>query len=76
MFRIPRSRLWPPTVDLSTVRETLLYMHDDMKRVPGLGEVASAIAATLAEIEKVEREMPATPRSPIAARFMPSWNRS
>ncbi len=36
MFRISRTRPWPPTIDLSTVRETLMYMRDDARAVPGL----------------------------------------
>ncbi|MEQ1710306.1 MAG: hypothetical protein ABL908_02775 [Hyphomicrobium sp.] len=76
MFRIPRSQPWPPAIDLSTVRETLLYMHDDMKRVPGLEGVASALAATLDEITTAEKQaQKARPAhlSPMAARFMPLW---
>lgn len=76
MFRIPRSQPWPPAIDLATVRETLLYMHDDMKRVPGLEAVAAALEATLSEIETAERTANRTRRaelSPMAARFMPVW---
>lgn len=76
MFRIPRSQPWPPAIDLGTVRETLLYMHDDMKRVPGLEAVAAALKSTLAEIETAERQANQSRRadlSPIAAKFMPVW---
>ncbi len=76
MFRIPRSQPWPPAIDLATVRETLLYMHDDMKRVPGLESVAEALQTALAEIETAERQANQTRRtqlSPIAAKFMPVW---
>lgn len=73
MFRIPRSHPWPPSIDLSTVRETLLYMHDDLKRVPGLEGVASAIANTLQEIEAAEKQPAALPPGPATAHFMPVW---
>jgi hypothetical protein len=73
MFRIPRSHPWPPAIDLSTVRETLLYMHDDMKRVPGLENVAGALANTLAEIEAAEQRQPPLTKATVAARFMPVW---
>lgn len=76
MFRISRSEPWPPAIDLSTVRETLVYMHDDMKRVPGLEGVAAAIATTLDEITAAESKSKAVPRSPISARFMPIWQKS
>ena len=73
MFRISRSQPWPPTIDLATVRETLVYMHDDMKRVPGLEGVAAAMASTLREIDAAERTREPAPLSPTAARFMPVW---
>lgn len=76
MFRTPRTPPCPPAIDLATVRETLHYMHDDMKRVPGLEAVAAAMQTTLAEIEMVERQ--ANQSRPAAhpandATFMPMW---
>lgn len=72
MFRIPRDKSWPPEVDLTTVRETLAYMQDDMQRVPGLEKVAAAMAATLAEIDAVKpAPRPLASNSPFAARFLP-----
>lgn len=74
MFRITRSQPWPPTIDLATVRETLVYMHDDMKRVPGLEAVAAALATTLDEIAAAEKQTGRPAHlSPMAARFMPLW---
>lgn len=70
MFRIPRSRPWPPQIDLSTVRETLAYMQDDMERVPELKNVAAALRATVAEIDRVKPK-PMVGNSPFAARFLP-----
>ena len=70
MFRIPRSRPWPPQIDLSTVRETLAYMQDDMERVPELKGVAAALKATMAEIDRVKPK-PTIANSPFAARFLP-----
>ncbi len=72
MYRIPRANPWPPTLDLSTVRETMAYMHDDMKRVPGLEKAARAIADAIKEIDKAEKAS-AKPvsYSPIAAKFLP-----
>ncbi len=70
MFRIPRHNPWPPVVDLSTVRDTLSYMKDDMERVPGLERVAAALKEALAEIDRAKPPT-AVPLSPIAARFLP-----
>jgi hypothetical protein len=44
-----------PSIDLETVRETLLYMQDDMRRTPGLAAVRRAIEAAIAEIDAAER---------------------
>lgn len=63
---------WPPAIDLDTVRDTLLYMHDDMKRVPGLEKVAQAIESTLSEIEAAQRSAKPVRHAPIMARFLPS----
>lgn len=51
MFKIPRKQPWPPTLDLTTIRETLSYMHGDMKRVPALTKAAEALEAALREID-------------------------
>ncbi len=72
MFRIPRDRPWPPAIDLRTVRETLVYMRDDMGRVPGLEQASEALDTAIAEIDKAQAST--TPRARIAptmARFLP-----
>ena len=74
VFRIPRSNPWPPAIDLTTVRETLIYMKDDMRRVPALEGVAAALETALKEIDKAERTQKKVPLSPIAARFLPLRN--
>lgn len=72
MYRIPRSNPWPPTMDLTTVRETMHYMHDDMKRVPGLEKATRAVNEAIKEIELAERAAHRKQNlSPIAAKFMP-----
>lgn len=73
MFRIPRDKPWPPAIDLTTVRDTLAYMQDDMARVPGLEKVADALARTLDEIDAVKpsKLRPLATDSPFAARFLP-----
>ena len=74
VFRIPRSNPWPPTIDLATVRETLMYIQDDMRRVPALAGVAAALETTLVEIGKAERSQKKVPLSPISSRFLPARN--
>ena len=72
MYRIPRSNPWPPTMDLATVRETMRYMHDDIKRIPGLEKAAHAVNQAIKEIDLAERAATRQQRlSPIAAKFLP-----
>lgn len=71
MFRISRKSPWPPSIDLSTVRETLRYIEDDARRVPGLERVAAAITATIKEIEDAERKVKPVALKPMTARFLP-----
>ena len=61
-----------PAIDLATVRETLLYMKDDTRRVPDLARVTAALETAIREIEKVEPAADAARRPALAARFMPS----
>ncbi len=72
MFRISRNRLYPPTIDLSTVRETLTYMRDDAKLVPGLEDVAASLDQALETVEAAESRMKPVSYSPIASRFLPA----
>lgn len=71
MFRIPRSKPWPPQIDLSTVRETLAYMHDDMCRVPGMEKLRDALGQAIKEAEAAERRAPPLVAGPFAAKFLP-----
>jgi hypothetical protein len=54
MFRISRTRCWPPAIDLSTVRKTVAYMQGDMARVPGLEKIAAALDVAIKEIDAVD----------------------
>lgn len=71
MFRISRARPWPPQIDLTTVRETLAYMHDDMCRVAGLEKLRDALAVAIEEAAAAERAAPPPVRGEFAARFLP-----
>ena len=73
MFKIPRSPSWPPHIDLSTARQTIAYIHDDMARVDGMEGVAKALEAALNELEAVEaKAKPPIQLTPITAKFMPT----
>lgn len=71
VFHIPRSRPWPPQIDLATLRETLAYMHDDMCRVPGLEKLRDALGSAIKEAEAAERRQPPLVEGPLAAKFLP-----
>ena len=72
MFRISRHRPWPPSIDLSTVRETLIYMRDDARSVPGLENVATALEAAIDEIDSAQEKLAPTGLTPITSRFLPA----
>jgi len=61
-----------PLIDLDTIRETLLYIRDDVQRVPGLEAAAEHLTAALDEITAAERRRLAPVSSSIIeARFVP-----
>jgi len=58
VFKIDRSSPWPPDIDLATIRGTLRYMEDDMRRVPQLKAIAAALEDAIREIDKAEAKSP------------------
>jgi hypothetical protein len=56
VFKISRAKPYPPTLDLTTVRVTLGYMHDDMKRIAGLERLAASLETAIAEVSAAERQ--------------------
>lgn len=72
MFRSIRARELPQHIDLSTVRETLQYIHDDMRRAAGLEKLSAALAEAIREAEAAEALLPSPVDDPvITARFVP-----
>ena len=73
MFKISRNRAWPPSIDLTTVRQTVQYMQGDLARVPGLEKISAALEAALNEIDAVQtRPSVANLNDPVLrARFLP-----
>ena len=59
-------------LDLSTVRELLAYMHDDLRRTPGLERAAAALDTALAEIERAERNLPSSAGWTAHTRLLPA----
>ncbi len=72
MFRISRHRPWPPVIDLATVRETLVYMRDDARAVPGLEQVAQSLDDAISKVDAAEAKLQPVSLSPIASRFLPA----
>jgi hypothetical protein len=75
VYRISRTRPWPPSIDLSTVRETLTYMRDDARSIPGLEQVAAALDTALSEVDAAERRLQPVSYSPTMSRFLPAWSK-
>ena len=72
VFRSSRRPPRPQAIDLSTIRETVSYMHDDAVRTPGCERLAIAFGAVLREIDAAERQRLASPVGEIiSARFIP-----
>jgi hypothetical protein len=71
MFRTQKTPAWPPAIDLATIRETLIYIESDLKRVPGLEAAASALKSACTDIETIEK----TRNEPRMARFVPFASR-
>ena len=67
-----------PVIDLATVRETLVYMRDDMKRHEALGKAAGALDTAIREIDRSlaiasYRPVNDESRKVLTADFMPRW---
>lgn len=73
MFKLlDRSRA-RPSVDLETIRETLLYIESDCRENAGLERVAAALSEALEEIERLEAmNGPKHKAEPFYAHFVPA----
>jgi len=64
-----------PLIDLGTVRETLVYIRDDLRRVVGLEGAADLLSSAIAEVEVADRRrLTPLPRSLVDAQ--PLWRRA
>lgn len=71
MFR-PHLPANDSSVDLATVRETILYMYGDVEGVPGMEGIARSLAKAISEIDMHgQHAATANQNEPTAARFFP-----
>jgi hypothetical protein len=68
MVRQPRR----PLLDIDTLRETLIYMRDDLKRVPGYESTADALTVALQELDAAELRKQPIAIDILRARFLPA----
>ena len=73
MFKLlDRSRA-KPSVDLETIRETLLYIESDCRENAGLERIAAALSEALEEIERIGAlNGPKHKAEPFYAHFVPA----
>jgi hypothetical protein len=55
VFKLSRPNVWPPLMDLSSVRRNLTPIKDNLEQVPALAKAASALETVIAELEAAER---------------------
>lgn len=73
MFESFQRRRRVVKVDLTGVRDTLLYMQSDAAQTPGLERLSETLSEAIAEINRIETVTPASDtQSIIAARFLPA----
>jgi predicted regulator of amino acid metabolism with ACT domain len=65
-----KQRTVSATLDLDTVRETLAYIRDDLQRVSGLENAASALSLAVIEIDRAHRANHPIAQSIIHSRFL------
>jgi len=73
VFRIDRKHPFPPDIHLATVRGTLRYIEDDMRRVPAFERIAAALQDAIREIDAAEAKSPPRLTDGVVthARFVP-----
>ncbi len=75
MFAVARHPQNNVSIDLESVRDTLLYIESDLTRLPEFARLAGSIREALAEIARLEAEavpfekQPVTPAHFVPARF-------
>lgn len=73
MFDYPLRRPARPKVDLTSVRDTLLYLQSDAAQTPGMERLSEALAEAIAEINRIETLNPhSETREIMSSRFLPA----
>lgn len=72
MFSSFQRRRAGQKIDLSSVRDTLLYMQSDAAGTPGMERLSETLAEAIAEINRIESVSPASEPQIISSRFLPA----
>ncbi len=73
MFKLFEQSRAKPSIDLETMRETLLYIESDCRENAGLERVAAALTDAIDEIERLEAlNGPKHKAEPFYAHFVPA----
>lgn len=74
VFNRPRRAV---SIDLASVRDTLLYIESDLNEAPELHRLAVAVRSALSEIERLEQtDTEIAQPDFVSARFLPAQLRS
>jgi hypothetical protein len=71
VFKVSKAQRRAVTIDLASVRDTLLYIESDLHQSPRLDRLAAAIRSALVEIERLEPDGKIERPEITAARFLP-----
>ena len=73
MFKVVNAPHRVQSIDLASVRDTLLYIESDLVRSPDLHRLAAAVRTALTEIDRLEQTDAQIGKSDFtAARFLPA----
>lgn len=73
MFEFLERRRKATKIDLTSVRDTLLYIQSDAASTPGMERLSETLAEALAEINRIETLTPERASSHIiSSRFLPA----
>jgi hypothetical protein len=70
VFRTPPKNPRVPLLDLETVRDTLTYIHDDLKRTPGFEAASQRLDEAIAAIKTAEKNRQVIPSNILTAQFL------
>jgi hypothetical protein len=71
VFKVSKAPRRTVTIDLASVRDTLLYIESDLHQSPRFDHLAAAIRSALVEIERLEPDGKIERPEITAGRFLP-----